>query len=220
MYGYIYMTINILNGKRYIGQHKSGKFVTKYCYVGSGRYLLKSVNKYGLENFAVELIDIAYSQKELNLKEEYWIEYYNAVKDPMFYNISESSAGNTIAGLSDEEKLIVHKNMSNSQKSNKNAHGKKGKPLSDINKKRIGDANRGNNHWTKKNGMTKEYLDKITNNLPRNQKGINHPLYGKKGYTSGKVWINNGILNKMINKELLDEYLSNGWYIGMKKGNK
>ena len=91
MYGYIYMTINILNGKRYIGKHKSDKFVTYYK--GSGAILIRSIEKYGADNFAVELVDVANSEEELNIKERYWIEHYNAVDDPMFYNISEGGIG-------------------------------------------------------------------------------------------------------------------------------
>lgn len=30
MYGYIYMTINIFNGKRYIGKKKSDRFLANY----------------------------------------------------------------------------------------------------------------------------------------------------------------------------------------------
>lgn len=91
MYGYIYMTINILNGKRYIGKHKSNKFECKYK--GSGSILIKSINKYGIDNFAVELIDTADSEEELNSKEEFWIDWYNAIDDPMFYNIAQGGIG-------------------------------------------------------------------------------------------------------------------------------
>ena len=43
MYGYIYKTTNLVNGKIYIGQHKSNTFDTNYY--GSGTILNKAIQK-------------------------------------------------------------------------------------------------------------------------------------------------------------------------------
>ena len=37
MFGYIYETVNLIDGKKYIGKHKSSKFDSKY--LGSGTYI-------------------------------------------------------------------------------------------------------------------------------------------------------------------------------------
>ena len=55
MIGYIYKTTNLINGKIYIGQHKSSSFDTNYY--GSGKLLIKALKKYGKENFKIELIE-------------------------------------------------------------------------------------------------------------------------------------------------------------------
>lgn len=79
MYGYIYETTNLINGKKYIGQHKSNKFDT--WYLGSGIVLKKAIKKYGKENFQTIIIEKIYTNKDdLNKREVYWIEYFNAVK--------------------------------------------------------------------------------------------------------------------------------------------
>lgn len=92
MYGYIYKTTNLINNKIYIGQRKSKVFQSTN-YLGSGRYLRNAVNKYGVENFIVELIDISDNREELNNKEIYWIKYYKAYDRNIGYNISKGGIG-------------------------------------------------------------------------------------------------------------------------------
>ena len=55
MFGYIYKTTNLINGKIYIGKRQKQEF-DKY-YLGSGIYLKKAIEKYGKENFSCEIID-------------------------------------------------------------------------------------------------------------------------------------------------------------------
>lgn len=86
MYGYIYKTTNLINGKNYIGQHKANKLDKNYF--GSGVIIAKALEKYGAENFKVELIEKCNDKDELNAKEIYWIKYYNAVTDNNYYNIA------------------------------------------------------------------------------------------------------------------------------------
>lgn len=60
MYGYIYLTTNLVNNSRYVGRKKSDRFpfINKNgeVYLGSGMTLNKAINKYGKENFKVELL--------------------------------------------------------------------------------------------------------------------------------------------------------------------
>lgn len=70
MYGYIYKTTNLINGKIYIGQHKATIFENNN-YLGSGNLIKRAIKKYGEEHFKVELIDVAENQKELDEKEIY-----------------------------------------------------------------------------------------------------------------------------------------------------
>lgn len=86
-YGFIYITTNMVNGKRYIGQKKLDKNWKNY--LGSGYHLMNAIKYYGKENFSREIVDIASSEAELNIKEEKWIKNYNAVSDDNFYNMIE-----------------------------------------------------------------------------------------------------------------------------------
>lgn len=88
MFGFIYMTTNNINGKKYIGQKKYDKRGVWKTYLGSGDLILHAIKKYGKENFSKVIIDEANNQQELDEKEKYWIKYYNAVKSKEFYNLA------------------------------------------------------------------------------------------------------------------------------------
>lgn len=92
MYGYIYKTTNSLNNKIYIGQKKSEKFLGEN-YLGSGKYLKHAIDKYGKENFIVEMIDTAESRNELSELEIYYIAKYNSTDQNIGYNIARGGIG-------------------------------------------------------------------------------------------------------------------------------
>ena len=104
MYGYIYITTNKINGKRYIGQKRSEVFLYNK-YLGSGTLLLRAVNKYGVEAFTVEMLCECNSQEELDSKEKFYINRYDAAKSLDFYNIALGSRGGNIHTDDMKEKL-------------------------------------------------------------------------------------------------------------------
>ncbi|WP_425411978.1 hypothetical protein [Lysinibacillus contaminans] len=69
-YGFIYETINKINGKKYIGKCIYDRINNWENYLGSGVYLKRAIKKYGKENFEKKIICIAYSDDELNQLEE------------------------------------------------------------------------------------------------------------------------------------------------------
>ena len=230
MYGYIYMTINIFNGKRYIGQHKSKYF--DLFYKGSGFLIRQAFEKYGFDNFAIELLDTAESFEELNQKEYYWIEYYNAVDSDEFYNLM--SGGNK-----PEFSSQTIKKMRNSHLGSLNSmYGRFGKdnplygrkhsdhtrrlmsenhadfsgennPMYGINRK--GDLNPfyGHKH-------SQETIQKMIENH-KGMTGIHHTNDTKKKLSDnikGRRWINNGLVSKRVKDSELDLYLQGGWNLG------
>lgn len=91
MYGYIYKTTNLINGKIYIGQHKHSCWDDKY--LGSGTMLFRAIDKYGINNFKCELLESVNSQEELNNREKYYIELFNARDNSIGYNIAAGGIG-------------------------------------------------------------------------------------------------------------------------------
>ena len=144
MYGYIYLTENIHNGKIYSGQHKSGKFDTKYY--GSGVIIKRLISKYGKESFRCSILEECDSEKELNEKEIYYIQKYNSTDSNIGYNIATGGAfgdsgyhmGMKGKHQTERQKEIVRKTssykrsnetvqkMSDSHLGNTNASGGKG----------------------------------------------------------------------------------------------
>lgn len=96
LYGYIYITENLINGKKYIGQHH-GNYTENYK--GSGKLIRRALNKYGSENFSVKVLEECNSKEELDEAEKKWISECNAVESDLYYNLAYggSSGGITLA---------------------------------------------------------------------------------------------------------------------------
>lgn len=87
------MHTNKINGKMYIGQTsqkdpkdrwKNGKAYTKSC-----PYIHHAIQKYGWENFETTIIEKGeFTRKEVNDKEDYWINYYGTRNKNKGYNIA------------------------------------------------------------------------------------------------------------------------------------
>lgn len=60
-YGYVYVTTNLVTGKRYCGKHKSPQFDSSY--LGSGVLLKQAITQYGADYFKSAPIEWAASQK-------------------------------------------------------------------------------------------------------------------------------------------------------------
>lgn len=99
---YIYETVNLVNGKKYIGKHTG---LLNDEYLGSGVNIQKAIKKYGIKNFKKRIIYIAKDENELNEKEKFFISYFNAIEDPNYYNIADGGqGGNTIKGYTEEQR--------------------------------------------------------------------------------------------------------------------
>lgn len=91
-YGYIYKTVNKVNGKVYIGQRKSDRFLGN-DYLGSGKALKRSVAKYGKENFEVSLLTWCVNRQDADEMEKYYISLYDSTNTNKGYNISMGGTG-------------------------------------------------------------------------------------------------------------------------------
>lgn len=128
MYGYIYLTTNTINGKKYIGQHARSFFDKKY--LGSGTALKNAILKYGPENFKCEILCECDSQEELDRMEKLFIRENNACMDSCFYNITTGGRMCQLPFQSEETKAKIssaNKGKKRTQEQNeRNSIAKKG----------------------------------------------------------------------------------------------
>lgn len=104
-FGFIYITHNKIKNKYYIGKCKYNRRNSWKQYYGSGKYLRRAIDKYGIENFERYIIKECKTEEELNFMEEFYIDKYKAYEyGNNFYNISNcSSGGFIIKGYSEEQ---------------------------------------------------------------------------------------------------------------------
>ena len=168
----IYKVTNLINNKIYIGQDSKNK----QNYFGSGKIIKKAINKYGIENFKKEILEICSNVDELNQAEKYWIEKLNSTNPDIGYNISFGGQSGWMLGLrhSDETKKSYSINRVGKLIGDKN--GMYGKTHSSESKKKMSRPKSG-----KDNGMYgKKHSDETKKKISENLKGEKNPFYGKK----------------------------------------
>jgi hypothetical protein len=98
-YFFIYKTINLINGKYYIGKHCTSNL--KDGYIGSGTVLRRSIRKYGKENFKCEILEYLQSHEDLKVREREIVNE-ELIKDSLCMNLQLGGGGGFI---SDEHKV-------------------------------------------------------------------------------------------------------------------
>ena len=181
MYGFIYITTNLINNMKYIGQHKGDGSDN---YLGSGDRLIKAIKKYGKKNFTRKILCFANSPEELNRLEKEYIEKYNAVESEEFYNIAYGGHVNPQYG---EKNGMYGKTHTNEVKAR---ISKKRKELfSDPNhyihshefKNKMSEVTKGECNGMYGRKHTKEAREKMSINKKGKNCGSKNGNYGNKG---------------------------------------
>lgn len=128
---FIYKISNKINDKVYIGQtirpieERFKRHINDAINNILDTHFARAIRKYGKENFYIEEIDRANSQEELNLKEQYWIRYFNSINNG--YNETDAlykCGGNTYQSKSEEEMLSISQKISESKLNDNNPHAR------------------------------------------------------------------------------------------------
>ena len=184
----IYMTINLINNKFYIGKDKNNN----PKYLGSGIILKKSILKYGKENFFKTILEECEDEIKLSEREIYWIEFFEA--NIFGYNIAKGGeGGDTISNHPDKLNISeIHSEKMKLEKYNYRK-GKKFGKLSDEIKEKLRICNLGKswgNHTEEaKNKISKKAIGRIVSAITREKisdanKG---KIYGKHSVETIKI---------------------------------
>lgn len=102
----LYKTTNLLNGKTYVGIHKTTDLEDDY--LGSGFALLVAIRKYGKLNFKREILEYCESYDILLELEKKYVDE-NWVKSKSNYNLK--TGGQSSGILSDESKMKISETL-------------------------------------------------------------------------------------------------------------
>lgn len=144
----VYMTTNLINGKKYIGRDKHNR----PRYFGSGKLLKKAIERYGKNNFKKEILEECKTDEELKDREEYWLKFYDVENNDDFYNLHNNGWGggpggerSPMYGRRGEKSPNYGKKFSveTRKKMSEYRKGKPGRKHTEESKRKIGDAVRG-----------------------------------------------------------------------------
>jgi hypothetical protein len=212
MYYTIYKITNQVDGKIYIGSHKTKNLDDNY--MGSGKYLKRAQEKHGIENFVKEILfvfdnpDDMYAKEAEIVTEDFittnntynmkvggfggW-DFVNSTGKNLYYDENGNIANGNPQNLHSAKvikEMLIRQNRWDDYRLNLSEKQKKYQQIN-------GNAFLGKKH-------TESTKQKISERSKQHQKGSNNSQYGT-------IWITNGTTNKKIKK---DEEMPKGYYKG------
>lgn len=216
MYYIIYKTTNQINGKIYIGKHRTKDINDGY--LGSGKLLRHAVKKYGIENFSKEILFYCKSEDEMNsLEKELVTEEFCQRSET--YNLCVGGKG----GFSYVNRNKLNVDLNEQRRRNPDlAHTTSIKGNAKKALLRETNADWANNYDKKISESLKIYFsdkdghftNKSHSSETKKRMSISHQgkHVGVKNSQFGTYWITNGIENKKVRKDI--DFIPQGWYKG------
>lgn len=210
MFYTIYKVTNKINGKVYIGCHKTENLDDNY--MGSGKILKRAIQKYGIENFQKEILEV-FDNPEDMFKMEARLVTESFVKDSNNYNLKKGGEG----GFD-----YINQNDLNSGKIYQASNITYEHRLQSLSTRR--EKLRKDKDYRQKHLAIRRKIAKSNPNFYRHMQGKKHTeetkakigeankqMTGQKNSQYGTMWITDGLVSKKI---LKDNEIPDGWVPG------
>lgn len=205
----VYKITNKINGKIYIGVHKTKNLNDNY--MGSGKHLKYSIDKYGIDNFKKEILFIFDNPEEMFAKEAELVNE-DFVNNKSNYNLKTGGYGGWTTEISIKGNTSDKRNHDQIQRKIRKSLAKKGNSYSKIGSRTLKILHsqgrvRYNTFTGKKHSdKTKKIISNKAKDRLKNP--VNNSQYGT-------MWIYS--LEEKISKKISkNETIPKGWYKGRK----
>ena len=199
-YHYIYKVTCLISEKYYIGMHSTSNLEDGYF--GSGKVLRRSLNKYGMSNHSIEILEWLPDRSSLKLREKEIVNE-DLLKDKRCMNLQLGGSGG-LSGDNHAKKFhragrlatnkVLHERLQNDEEYRKKFCEAVSKSV------------KGKQSWLNKKHSS-ETKEKISKTMSISQSGEKNSQYGT-------CWINDGKNVIKIKHDQLIEYINNGWTRG------
>jgi hypothetical protein len=213
MFYVVYKITNRINGKFYIGSHKTKD--PNDSYMGSGRYLQRAQKKYGIENFTKEILHVFDNPEEM-FSMEAKIVNEDFLAEENTYNLKIGGMGGFDYINANPEKYLTEKRLSTLMPRSEQLRRWKEKWNNDpeFREKQKEHAKLGNKAMLEKytNGtwFGRKHSDETKAKMKTSAIGRG---LGETNSQYGTIWITNGIEKKKIKNT---DVIPDGWHRGRK----
>lgn len=232
---YVYKTVNNINGKYYYGVHSSND-PEHDPYFGSGSAIKAAVQRYGRENFSVQILK-KFSSEEEAFQYERQLVGYEQVLDPNCYNLVEGGLGGRKLSPDVRKRMQVAHTGVRFSKEHREAISKAAKAcpnLSSLGRIIVTDGSvekrvfpEDLDSWLEKGwrrGRKALFSEETRRLMRERRRGKKHTeqtkermrkaALGHPSWIKGKTPVNNGKISTYVYPAELEKYLSEGWTKG------
>jgi len=185
-FNFVYISTNLITHKQYVGSHATNNLNDGY--LGSGKYFLKTINKYGYKNFKREILQECNNIIEARELEGYYIIENNTLY-PNGYNISPKG------GIGFNGAILAESTKQKISKSNT------GKIRTPEMRKNISKGGKGKQSGENHPMYGKHHSEEAINKIKEKRKLQSEPMLGKKHSEETKESISKALLGKSLSEE-------------------
>lgn len=216
-YFYLYQTTNLINGKIYIGVHKTSNLEDGY--MGSGKVLNYAIEKYGIENFRKDILEFFDTANEMFAREKEIVTEEFLLREDT-YNLKHGGHGgfdyvNKVTDSSAKSKagMLGYEASVRSGKRKQFTREDVLKAVSALKLKRLLDPEFAEQQRI--NSLTAR-IKAITPEVKAKRKETYKKIKHQQGAANsqfGTMWVTNGVTNKKIKST---DLIPEGWRKGRK----